>query len=257
MSFGTLLCAHTNHVHCTEELYLGVPSSLRDVVQWRHNRPPDLGRVETIYNEISKTGQVDGIIYVAELETRNGFSFVCFDGNHRRLALQRLDDSTGVHVLILVLRRAPHEYVRERFISLNQANPVPELYLTPDPCTEKLEHLQALVQQVVQQLVKLFPSHVSMSKSPKRPNFNRDALVDKIGQFCIENDLYEFSVHRFVRHLLELNVAYMTGKGLPVLTPRIASKCKKNRCFLFCKSFLDDVVVETLREHTRTPRVSK
>ena len=233
--FGKLLCS----LKSNEELFLGNSSHLKHVIQWKHNRPPDIDRVKEIKQYIEKTKRVDGIIYLAELNTDGKLIYVCYDGNHRRLALKDIDPS--FQVLIHVLWNVNDAVVRERFISLNQANPVPELYMDD---SSQNEHLKVLIQDVVHDICKLFPTHVSTSRCPKRPNFNRDALTEKLCLYFKERSIYDFDPRSFVKQLVQLNIRYMQSESVTSkLSERILKKCRHNRCFLFLKNFIDDLEV--------------
>lgn len=222
-----------------EELFLGNPSHLKHVIQWKHNRPPDMDRVAEIKQYIQRTKRVDGIIYLAELNIDGKITYVCYDGNHRRLALA--DAQSSFQVLIHVLWNASDALIRERFVNINKANPVPELYLDD---SSHNEHLKVLIQDVVHDVCKLFPSHVSTSKCPKRPNFNRDVLTEKLWMYFKERSVYEFCPKSLIKQILNLNIRYMQSKSITSkLSEIILKKCRQNRCFLFLKNFIDDLEV--------------
>jgi hypothetical protein len=62
--FGKLIYKYNEK----ENLYLCSSSNLKGVEMWKYNRPHDQARVEEIKSYIDKTGVVDGIIYLAEIE---------------------------------------------------------------------------------------------------------------------------------------------------------------------------------------------
>ena len=225
----------------SEELYLCPSSDLKGVEMWKYNRPPDQARVDEIKSYIDKTGVVDGIIYIAEIERGGCIKYVCYDGNHRRLALKAgLEDK---RVMVHLLLNADDSVIKDRFVALNMANPVPELYMIEGD-EEMLERVKSVVNDVVRDLVRLFPKHVSTSKSPNRPNFNRDQMVDKLGKYMIENKMFEIGRGELIKKLLELNVKYMGGYGASgKISKRIMNKCKKNKCYLFLKDFVEDLEV--------------
>lgn len=229
-----------------EELYLCSSSNLKGVEMWRYNRPHDQARVDEIKSYIDKSRVVDGIIYLAEIERSGCIKYVCYDGNHRRLALKGIDETKGANgkkVLVHLLLDANDEMIKEKFVALNQANPVPELYMIEGD-EEMLEKVKSVVNDVVRDLVKLFPKHVSTSKKPKRPNFNRDMVVDQLGTFIMEGKLYDIGRDELSKKLLELNIKYMSGYNLPKkVSKKILEKCKSNRCYLFLHDFVKDLEV--------------
>lgn len=241
--FGKLLY----NISDNEQLFLGTNDDLKCVEMWKYNRPADMSRVEEIKSYIGKSGVVDGIIYVAEIEDAGCIKYVCYDGNHRRLALKGMDDKKGENVkkiLVNLLINADDKMIKEKFMALNQANPVPELYLCEDD-SDAIERVKSIVNDVVRDLVKLFPTHVSTSKKPRRPNFNRDMVVDQLGNFILEGRLYDIGKNELIKKLLDLNIKYMSGYGgvSGKISKKILEKCKKNRCYLFLKDFTEDLVV--------------
>ena len=64
--FGESLYKLYTTDNVVEELFLGNSSHLKHVIQWKHNRPPDMDRVKEIKQYIERTKRVDGIIYLAE-----------------------------------------------------------------------------------------------------------------------------------------------------------------------------------------------
>lgn len=240
--FGKLI--HKYNVN--EELYLCSSSDLKGVEMWKYNRPPDHARVDEIKGYIDKTGVIDGIIYLAEIEEGGCIKYVCYDGNHRRLAVKGCGETKDAYekrVLVHLLLNADNNLIKDRFIALNQANPVPELYMCEED-DEIVEKVKGVVNDVVRNLVKIFPKHVSTSKKPKRPNFNRDMTVDQLGTFIMEGRLYDLGKEELIKKILELNIKYMSGYNLPKrVSKNILDKCKSNRCYLFLHDFVKDIEV--------------
>ena len=65
---------------------------------WSRNRPPDELRVNEITKYIQQNNYVDGIIYLANLKDEG---LICYDGNHRRSALSKLDKSYKIFINVL------------------------------------------------------------------------------------------------------------------------------------------------------------
>lgn len=234
--FGKLLY----NISDNEQLFLGTSDDLNCVEMWKYNRPADMSRVEEIKSYITKSRVVDGIIYVAEVNDDFGrIKYICYDGNHRRLAIK----GNNYPVLINVMWKVTDKEVKEKFIALNMANPVPELYMIEGD-EEVIERMKGIVNDVVRDLVKLFPKHVSTSKSPNRPNFNRDQMVDRLSKYMIDNKMYDIERSDLIKKLLGLNVKYMGGYGIPKkISNKILDKCEKNKCYLFLKDFTEDLDV--------------
>ena len=234
--FNNLLYKYSS----SESLYLVNSSFLKNCVQmWKYNRKPDLQRVKEIKKDILECGIVDGIIYIAECNEESNITYVCYDGNHRRLALNDIEKEYDVLVHLMI--KADYEMIKEKFVKLNMANPVPELYLEED--TNGIEHIKNICNDVVKDLCKLFPKNISTSKNPRRPNFNRDNIVDQLGKLLLEKRLFSISSDIIIKKIIQLNIQYMSGKGcsLDKISKNILEKCKKTRCYLFLKNFCDDL----------------
>lgn len=74
-----------------------------NISNWEKNRPPDLKRVRDVARDITTSGRVQGIIALVSLSG----SLVCYDGNHRRLALATSD--TTYKVLVTIIWAATEE----------------------------------------------------------------------------------------------------------------------------------------------------
>ena len=68
-----------------------------EISNWDKNRPPDSKRVTEVLRDITSSERVQGIIGLASLSG----SFVCYDGNHRRLALSKSDRSYKILVTVI------------------------------------------------------------------------------------------------------------------------------------------------------------
>lgn len=226
--FGKLINQHSKN----ESLYLSNSLLInKHVTSWKFNRPCDESRIEEIKNDITSHGIVEGIIYVAEILGDNKeLQYVCYDGNHRREATSRLNESYNMY--IQVMWDATHDLIKDKFIRLNTANPVPELYINND---ENDEHKRVKVLNVVQMISKKFPKHQTASNKPQKPNFNRDKLTEYIWNNLNINNMNDEEVFN---RLLQLNEKYSHYKFN--INEKIINKCKKNNCYLFVNDFSND-----------------
>lgn len=191
------------------------------VSSWKYNRPHDQDRVAEIRGRIAATGFVDGTIRLADL---NG-KLVCFDGNHRRLALV-----AGLKcVLVTIINNATHERIVEEFSAINKAVSVPELY--KDSRLEPEERLVLI--GYADRLARDYPTMQSKSARCCRPHYHRDTLLD---------DLYELlpkysSASVLVQCVTEQNAALaVSARFRSNLSPSILKKCESSGLWLFAES---------------------
>lgn len=136
-----------------------------------------------------------------------------------------IKDIPDCNVLISVIWDANHEIIKDKFVILNQANPVPELYII-DGDETRLDHIKTVVYDVTTSLVTKYPKHVSLSKSPRRPNFNRDKLIDQLSNYILENGLYDIDQQTLLSAILELNELYSKAPPVNKISPKIMNKCR-------------------------------
>lgn len=188
-----------------------------DVKQWKYNRPPDMNRVPEIHAWMEQFNRMDGLLNLAYIP---GEGLVCFEGNHRRLALE----GVNIRVLVDILWNATDEIVIHEFRRLNKSVSVPELYVEPNSATLRLE-----IQDAAEELCKKYPTHCKPTNRPIRPNFNRDKLIDELTRLQREHQL---PVRELISQLLKQSES-RDKKGLP---EKIKQTCEKTGLWLFAWS---------------------
>jgi len=234
--FGKLLYTINNK----EQLFLTNSKNLTAHVKgWKYNRPSEENRIKEINEYLNKYGKVEGIIYVAEIIEDKEIKYVCYDGNHRREALV-LNDKT-YDILVQVMWDVKFEKIKEHFINLNKGNPVPELYLVKDDNLE-MEKLKNKIHNVVKKISQTWPKNQSTSKSPKRPNYNRDKLVEQLYNYLTNNN-FEYNEEELFTAIIDLNNNYKNGHHInhTKYPGKIIAKCRKTGCYLFLKDFTEDL----------------
>ena len=219
-----------------EELYLCPADLLISYTSnWIYNRPPDLERVNAISKTIDNDTYINTTIYIAELINGKKVSFVCYDGNHRREALKKYPRKK---ILVNLLRNAKNEEIVERFTIMNSGCPVPELFL------EKTDdELKIIIDKLINYFCTEWKKHKSNSKNPRKPNFNRDYIMDILFSF-LKGKAVDYS--HLLTKILELNEKYKNGihVNLSKFKPNVLKKCRVNNCFLFLKKdFTDDLIL--------------
>ena len=240
--FGILLTKISDN----EGLYLTSSKNLiKYTKRWKFNRPPDEKRVKDIVKIINDTNHVEGIIYIAEVFAKNkSINYVCYDGNHRREALE--DINKNINVLVNLKRKCSREELKKKFIILNSGNPVPELYI--DNNKSDIGALKLNIEELVKKICSEFTKYQSTSRNPIKPNFNRDNLTDILYKYFTNNKIYNINLENIFKQILELNKNYSKGEKINLSDTKKYSKhmierAEKNGCYLFLKDFIEDLEI--------------
>ena len=126
-------------------------------------------------NEIKKTihnnTYINDPIYISEIISKDkSIKYLCYDGNHRREALKKYPEKK---ILVHLLRSAHNDEIIKRFTIMNSGCPVPELFLEKTD-----EELKIMIKELIKFFCVNWKKHKSNSKNPRKPNFNRDNLMD-------------------------------------------------------------------------------
>jgi len=191
-----------------------------DITQWKYNRPPNLERIPEIHLWMKQFNRMDGVINLAYI---SGEGLVCFEGNHRRLALEGLE----IPVLIDILWDASHEIVTHEFKRLNKSICVPEIYLV-----ESESSLRGEIEKAISDFRKKFSKMESNSGRPQRPNYNRDKFTDEIMRLQKELNI---TISELMVKIYDMNESYKT-KDKSKLAEKTISKCENSGLWLFAWS---------------------
>jgi len=220
-------------------VYLAPANTLLGITRpWRFNRPEDPVRTRQITESIKDGTYVDSMLYLAQI--KGGPYFYCYDGNHRRKALLR--SQTDRPVLVHIIITTSDADIKKNFITLNKSNPVPEIYTESD---ENILTWLPLVNSTVAYIVKKFPKYQTMSRRPRRPNFNKDKLADYMTDIftSLQREIYidpsDLSINYVKTKIKELNENY---KQIPITSPVVDNKIKKYGCAIFAFSWESDFV---------------
>lgn len=229
----------------SREILVKVPLKRISVLgNWSKNRPPDESRVESICMSLKEKTLINGVIYIFE-DGAYG-DLLCYDGFHRVSALKKMledNSSCSMYVHINVLLRASEEDVIPRFHNINQCSPVPKLYLEEDENNaEKLGILKTNIEDCVSELQKKFPSVFSSSSRPKKPNINRDKLIDVLYEYCITKNR-NYSSEELLENLVRVNEMYSEERHISYskYPPTAMKKAHFTKCYLFLKDFTEDM----------------
>ena len=190
------------------------------VRSWKFNRPVDESRISEIREAMDVNAHVDGPLYAAFVR---GDGFVHYEGGHRAAALQT---TTNVnHVMVDMLWDVDDTRITEEFKRLNKAISVPTLYVSSERDTDVRVQLEAIVNLYRKQ----YPTHVSNTGRPQRPNFNRDKLFEDLYRIHKERSL---PVDALVDMLDKKNVE-CASRDHSKLSPKVIEKCKASGLWLF------------------------
>jgi hypothetical protein len=192
-----------------------------EIKPWKYNRPADMSRVPEIHNWMNTSKRMDGILNLAYIQ-RDGL--VCFEGNHRRMALDGID---SILVIAEILWDTSDEIIRSEFQRINKSISVPDLYVAETDADVKVE-----IENAVAAFRKKYPSHETHSGRPNRPNFNRDKLTDDLLRLHKELVL---PINVIIDRLHMLNELYEM-KDRTSLNAKIVEKCSKSGLWLFAWS---------------------
>ena len=246
--YGKFITKHGDHL-----LYLADSHVItRNSKIWSQNRPPDTLRIEELKRYIEKIDYVDGILYFANISDEG---LVCYDGNHRREALNLINKS--FKIFINVIESPSYRYLCDKFVSLNKCVPVTELYLDLDineevsttndtqitPLIKKETNIsKEQIKQVIQELAKFYANkwkdHRKTSPNPNRPHFNWDSLQLRLKRILEkENKLTTLLSIESYKSFIE---SYNTQIGLTKFTYGISTKtiakCDRNNCYIFLET---------------------
>jgi len=208
------------------------------VKKWSRNRDPDMQRVQEIGQYMSHGGYVPVILHLADVQDEG---IVCYDGNHRREALNLLEKPP--HVIIDMLCNASQKDVYDAFDMLNKSVQVPAIYFEQEDLSYQIK--DQLIQLVKSYETK-YKSHLSPSPRCHAPQFNRDQLVDQLHRIIT---LFQgrVSVASLKDALEVLNALYKQGrlcKPHHTYKEKVIAKCRDSGLWLFIDR---DISVEHLK----------
>lgn len=177
-----------------------------------------MDRVAEIHQHILKAKRVDGIIYLADVET----DIVCYESNHRRLGIKGIDDCA--HILVDIMWNATDEDVKQEFYRLNKAVSVPDLYISKEVVVQAADLIAAR-----DTFCKKYAALKSTSANPHRPGFNQEGILN---DFLEITKVHKITVDELMTRLDKLNTK-MATRDRKKLTQNVIEKCEKSGLWLF------------------------
>jgi hypothetical protein len=192
-------------------------------VSWKFNRPPDPERVEEIRTCMKESKRVDGLIYLACIQNQ----LVCYESNHRRMALKEGMPSEMATILVDMIWDATDDQVKAEFFRLNKAISVPDLFVE-----NASEESVSVVLAAVEVFCKKYDRLKSPSGRPQRPNYNRDVFMNDIVRLMKE---LRIGVDELMSRLDKRNTI-LAGQDHSKLSQNVRQKCESSGLWLFAVS---------------------
>lgn len=222
------------------------PERLCLIKGWKHNRPPDMMRVEEIVKHLKNTNTSDGQILLSIIHGE----CVCYDGLHRLEAAKKYFPTGGVQARIMY--DSTDEETRQEFIRINRGIPVPDLYFSED---EISSHITRILQTFTKGFIENYKAYLSPSKTPRKPNFNRDMFTDDIGSLIKEiytdEEIVKLNENVIAELLKKTNdiirKQHYDNTHRLKISKRTIEKCEKYKMFIFSRDWkpvLKSVVLE-------------
>lgn len=227
-------------------------ATLTKLENWKFNRPPDTIRcneiAESIYN---KKQEIDWLLYiVCETDDRNKKDILqIIDGIHRLHSLQIIkrennkpidhltptlfgsnNDATWLYksyIMISLRVNMTTGQSMDLFKSLNNSNPVPDLYIVDTDHQKRI-----VIESNVQEWVTHFKSHFTASKNPNIPNMNRDKFIDILDYVYTKYKLNNSTSYLLSEKLYTLNAVLRKNPPKKISTNAM-EKCITTGCFIF------------------------
>ena len=193
------------------------------VTPWKFNRPPDPERIVEISAFMKESKRADGLIYLACINHR----LVCYESNHRRMALKKDMPEDMPHILVDIIWDATDDLVKQEFLRPNKAISVPDLYID-NSADESFE----TITKAIDTFCAKYPSLRSASGRPQRPNYNKDIFTQEFHRIMKE---LRIGADELLVRLERLNTE-MATRDRGRLTLNVVGKCQTARLWLFAWS---------------------
>jgi hypothetical protein len=212
---------------------------LNDSVEnWIHNRDPDLARIPIIAEDIyNKKNPIETMFYLSFNKENEKFDIL--DGIHRLTALKlikeenltkfRGEDSNllfNQYVLVNIRFNFTYGDLCNAFQNLNEARPVPELYMGK----QEEENKGKIIKNIANEWCHKYKKHFSSSSKPNTGNTNRDKFVDLLDKLY---DKHECKDDTKLRDILDNANEQLSKDKFTKVSDKVLSKCKETGCYLF------------------------
>lgn len=150
---------------------------LNEINNWKYNRPVDELRSSDICDYFIKnnTMLIPGIIFA----WKTNYNYIIFDGIHRFMA--GVKSGNNMTMLLQIYNTQDEEIIKQEFLNINKSVCLPCIYTEFDnDCKKKI------CENIVNMLIKKYPSFQSPSRNCFKYNYNRDNFVEFISTLNID-----------------------------------------------------------------------
>lgn len=201
-----------------------------DIKNWKYNRPVDKNRIPEIFRCYQNEGFMDGILYIAKIRD----DLYIYDGVHRLNTLYKFE--TNKVVIIHLFVDVDDTTLIERFIKINQTNPVSELYIE-NAKEPKKNDIKDIIEDVVLKYSKSYNSFFSGANNPRVPNITKVGLTSMLYDLTTNyehSDIFKSMTYEQWYNFLDIKNGYMKDiKKTLKLTTKQEDKCRKAGLYLF------------------------
>lgn len=214
------------------------------VVSWKYNREPNEERICMIKSFMLKGNYVPLYLHVGRI-LPNLIDLLCYDGNHRKEACNRLLNEHGIDncVIIDVIDDTNDYEIHQEFKKLSKSIQVPSMYM--EEPTDKSLRIIIDKKDIIDTYRKQYNKLISDSIRCNKPRFNIDLFtedIDEIYTLCGSKDIvYEI--------LSDMNMQYIKEYD-GYVSDKITSLCRESNMWLFIKSRRIDMndVIKTFKK---------
>ena len=204
-----------------------------NIEKWSGNRDCDENRVKELEDFYLSGGYFPRVLSLATTCDADvstvGHKLICYDGNHRRNAFNRLNDG-DLMIIVDIMFKVTQSDIFKAFKNINKSIQVPSIYLDYE-----LLNVKDDIIKLVNSYCLRYPDFTSTSSKCHRPSFNRDLFVEDVGKIYLyfENKVPISGISKL---LDELNANY--GKKQlncdhKKLSLTVREKCKMHDFWLF------------------------
>lgn len=196
---------------------------------WSKNREPDEVRVDEISKWIleNNISVMHGMIYAWKHPRIS--NLIIYDGIHRLYAIKKTDKS--IDCVLHITETEDENVIIHNFININKSISVPYIY------TEMEELKKMKCESILRILCTKYKDFLSSSRRCKKPNFNRDALIEFIADLNInfKKDNLEYLLIHTLDELNQSLYSKIQKYGFYETTKekKCPEKCVKHHFYLF------------------------
>lgn len=234
-----------------EEQLIKLPlDNLNLLINWEANREPDNQKILEIIQSINCDKHSIQIVYCFQKND----NYIIIDGGHRVEAYKKMlitsplkiKDYLNDSVIISLMVNAPIKYIVDRFVEINKATPLPELYKSP--FTKSTEILRSVVPEAVKEFKKTYKCSKTTNK-PHLPNYNPAILTNDLFD-VLNNDVEDISEPLTPELIMNVFAVINTNYKTKLLAEptsikngiKLTNKALDVNCFIFLLEWRGDFV---------------